>query len=63
MSIILRKMQKSCNYVDNADSDTIVSLAKVGDEGLRIDSHSRVTVKYTNCQPTPIQHKTTGPGR
>ena len=63
MSIILRRMQKSCNYVENAGSSAIVSLAGVGDEGLRIDSHSRVTVKYTSCQPTPIQHKTTGPGR
>ena len=63
MSLILRRMQKRCNYVENADSDTIVSLAGVGDEGVRIDSHSRVTVKDTNCQPTPIQHKTTGPGR
>ena len=53
MSIILRRMQKSCNYVENAGSSAIVSLAGVGDEGLRIDSHSRVTVKYTNCQPHP----------
>jgi len=44
MSIILRKMQKSCNYVENAGSSAIVSLAGVGDEDLRIDSHSRVTV-------------------
>ena len=63
MSIILRKMQKSCNYVDNADSDTIVSLAKVGDEGLHIDAHSRVTVKYTSCQPHPDTAQNPGPGR
>ena len=40
MSIILRRMQKSCNYVENAGSSAIVSLAGVGDEDLRIGSYS-----------------------
>ena len=63
MSIILRKMQKSCNYVENAGSSAIVSLAGVGDEDLRIGSYSWVAVKSPAVSPTPIQHKTTGLGR
>ena len=53
MSIILRRMQKSCNYVENAGSSAIVSLAGVGDEDLCIGSYSWVAVKYASCQPHP----------
>ncbi len=62
MSIILRRMQKSCNYVENAGSSAIVSLAGVGDEDLRIGSYSWVAVKYASCQshPDTAQNHRTG---